>query len=268
MGLFGYNKRDFEKNTQKFKDHINKIAQLCSVGSIDKTGELQKLLVKSSAILERGTYQDGSREYQKIDEEIDELLGLIENAVSSQEWHLASSVASFLFETIDLCRAYGKICDTDKERKIKRVNAELLGKIGDLNEKKNEITSRQRKVASYAASLPHESREKYCLEYSSLENEKKAITELVERYISMYNTNTKYLDVMMKKHSFESLSPIKYDHLDTMKDILDGFGSEAEKAAPPQKAKKAEDTVVACAYCGYPSEPGARFCKNCGQPLK
>lgn len=264
MGLFGYNKRDFEKNTQKFKAQIGNITQLCTGTENNKIGDIIKYLTKAHALLTRCDYNESSRDYQKIDEEIYELLSRIEKAVLSKEWKLASSFAMLLCDRIHSSRTFGKIYGSDEERELERARAEITGKMYDLLDRAGVIDDQQAKILDAAASLPRDQRDKYELEYNSLEFEKASIKKSLDQYSIAYDKNLECLHAIQESELHRSM-----ELMDAVSGIISDIGDLINrKSNVPPKVKKVEETEVACAYCGYPSEPGARFCKNCGQPLK
>ena len=206
MGLFGYNERDFEKNTEKFKKKINKIAANSSYNSegsseITESVTLQsarydflKIMLAVITVLDGLTYNEQAKDYAFIDGEINKILNKIEKSVSKKQWNTAFAFCVLLYDEVDSCRKFGKNIYSKEKRKNKLQLAEIQAQIKNVINKMELVTARMDNIIDEenVISKDADARKKYELEFNSLQANFKELERELKHYEAMYESISSY----------------------------------------------------------------------------
>ena len=283
MGLFGYNKRDFEKNTEKFKKRIENIVTLVSDLTYNfmgkKRGSLMKYLSMCMEDLTIITYNEYGSDYKMIDKEINNILGNIEEALSKKEGGSAVGYAELLRDEISCCRRYGKnvFSDTDRKNKLRKI--EIILRLSDIAEKREAIANRKNEIIELVLKSSEEMIEKYGVEYDALCSEEENLAEQFRQYQELYKTHIDYMNALGNKKFADEINPdVLFGKVEDLKKELEEL--EASRSYRPSgfetlvdaRANKGEATPkneeVKCAYCGTTNNADQKYCQKCGQALK
>ena len=263
MGLFGYNKRDFEKNTEKFRLRINNIVAN-SIGDSSACHDFKKKMVSISVMLEGYTYNEYSKDYSFIDGEITKILDKIEGIVSKKEWNAAKAISELLYEDVDSCRRLGKNIFSEEKRKNKFQLAVISGKIQDTLDKMRDISMHMEKIVKDAlATSKNDIRQKYEVEYNALNAQLEELDKKIDHYETTYKSILIYDNALEIKKFYREFDD------NNRKEKLKQFVEEIDRAEAAKKASeesKPKETV--CAYCGSHNYAGEQHCKQCGQTLR
>lgn len=194
MGLFGYNRRDFEKNTQSFKQRIKamleafivKQAALPGGGDDFEKTSIYRMFIKFLSLVEvlfdNQSYRFDSREYKFIDSEIDKRLVAMENDIENNRMESLLVRMLFLIEETYAGRECGRNVLTSEEREAELVMAESLEKHSDgiLREEKN--AKRRREIITEAMKVDEKERGKLRPLYNELANEMKILENEIKSY--------------------------------------------------------------------------------------
>ena len=281
MGLFGYNKRDFEKNTEKFKKRIENIVALAPDFTKNFTGDKRSkfmgYLIRCANDLTIITYNEQGSDYEVIDKEINNILANIEEALSKKEGGSAVGYAELLYDEIDCCRRYGKNVFSNEEREAKWRKTVIVSKIADIIDRKEELAKRKEKILGVALKSSEEMMEKYKVEYDVLCSEEENLVQQLEQYHDLYKSHIAYMNALESKKITDKFNPDKlFGKIEDVKkelEALDGYGSSNFKTiVNDARANKGEATPkneeVKCSYCGSHNYAGEQYCKQCGQALE
>ena len=275
MGLFGYNKRDFEKNTEKFKKRIENIMTLGPYLG-EKNRLLIKLLngcVKDLTII---TYNEHGSDYEVIDKEINNILGNIEEALSKKEGGSAVGYAELLWDEIDCCRRYGKNAFSDTDRKAKLRKTVIISKLSDISQKREAISNQKEEIFKIALKSSDEMNKRYEVEYDALCREEENLSEQFRQCQELYKTHIAYMNAIESKKLADEINPdVLFGKVEDFRKELEasrsyipsGFENIVDARANKVEATPQNEEIT-CSYCGCHNYSGEQYCKQCGQALK
>ncbi len=188
MGLFGYNKKKFYKNTEVFKGELAEIVK--SVAGDRKTCGMLEAAIQS---LDLSLYPKKAdpKELEAIDARILTLIGKVRECIASQRQASAPGYAALLLSAVADSRTCGKERYTPEELQFLEEIARLPGFIGELVSRCEAIEKRRRDLVEQCYNLDKTS-EKYqnnLCEWRQLgvetEQLDKEIGELRKRYYQL-----------------------------------------------------------------------------------
>ena len=260
MGLFGYNKRDFEKNTEKFKKRIENIMHLDSNFAkdfADERSQLIRCLIRCANDLTNLTYNEHGSDYRMIDKEINKILGNIEEALSRKEGRSAVGYAELLYDEISCCRLYGKniFSDTDRQAKLRRTV--LISRLSDIAKKREAISNRKKEILKIASELSDEMRGKYKVEFDVLCSEDEKLEEQFIKCHELYQTHIAYMNAIENKKFADRISEL-FGTAEAIQKELEaskgsrpsGFESTVNEARENKGKATPENEEITCSYCG------------------
>jgi hypothetical protein len=284
MGLFGYNKRDFEKNTETFKSRLEEIMKSTDeISNLAKYG-FYRSLADCKRMLDEFRYNENGKDYKTIDKEINNIFGNIEEALAKKNWCYASGHMELLRDEIDYSRRYGKNVFSDAERKAKWRKTVIFAKITEITDRKEAIANQEREIFQNASKSSVEEMEKYKSEYDALCSEKEILTEELKQCEELYKAQVSYMNAMENQKFFSDLDPVKlfgtkeYAVEEFIKnpevfkyralglESLINLNEFEKELANAGKAPKREE--IKCARCGTANDAGKQYCEKCGQALK
>jgi hypothetical protein len=215
MGLFGYNKRVFEKNTEKFKKRIEVIKELsCALPiGIGYSGSHRSLingLTRCEEMMTKFTYQENGKDYEVIDKEINSILDDLEEVLSKKDERSAIFYIELLDDVLYQCRECGKNVFSDTELKAKRMEAVIRGKTLAIGDRKIAIERRKKEIFEKASKSSDEINEKYKIEYDALDIEEENLTTQLKQCEELYKAYTSYKNAKQIKDILQSSINLNY----------------------------------------------------------
>ena len=230
MGLFGYNEKDYNKNTEIFKDRLNNIMDGLMDRDLNTLG-VGKCITNITMLIDRVKYCKG-KDMERVDAEISKLLDAMESDAMKKRVSSILMRADLLCREIDESRRYGKNAFTDAERQAENTRAESLGHIHDSLDQLDAIEKRQKKLIDSAAGASDSQQQKLELEYNALEQQKKSLNQQVKMWTSRYNTAT---EVIAARQTAGAVGELEMAQVGNLKD----FEKEMAKAS-----KKLEEQIA------------------------
>ncbi len=192
FGFFGYNEKEYKKNSENFKKRIEDIMYNAADRGVSTFG-IGKSLTNLMRMIDNLPYNKRGKDYDAIDSEIDKILTAMENDVRQKRMASVVARADLLYRELDEGRRYGKNAFTPEERRAEASKAEALGHIHDQLNRQEQIDIRQKKIIELAAKASDAEQQKFRLEYNALEQEKQATVRNINMWTSTYNTAIKVI---------------------------------------------------------------------------
>ena len=204
MGLFGYNEKDYNKNSAIFKSRLQNIMEGLMDRDLNALG-VGKCLTNLTVLIDRINYCKG-KEMESVDQYISTIISDMESDAMKKRVSSILMRAEVLRRELDESRRYGKNALNEEERQAERTRAESLGHIHDALDQLDAIEKRQKKLIDMAASASDSQQQKLELEYNDLEQQKKSLNQQVKMWTSRYNTATK---VIQARHTAGSIKELE-----------------------------------------------------------
>ena len=237
MGLFGYGKSDFEKNTGVLKGRLERLVEnVYDMGS-DAIG-LGKTITSLILKLEKVSYVKGGKEAEAVDSYLAKLIEEMEQDAMKGNTPALIARAENLYNEINQSRRYGKSAFTDAERQAEDVRATSLGninnslnKLGEIEKKKEQLLNAGAKTTSAAE------RQKLGLMYNSLVAEEKTNNQAVKMWTSRYNSAIQVINARKTSGQIQEL---------TTAQVVDvkAFQKEMDRANQLLQKEMATDTDI------------------------
>ena len=192
MGLFGYNEKDYRKNTDLFKSRLENLMMNTMERGVSNAG-VGKCISNLMIMLDKLPYNKGGKELQKVDQEIDKIITAMENDAMKKRMSGVLMRADLLHRELDESRRFGKNAFTDAERQAEGTRADALGHIHDALNRQGEVEKRKKQLIEAAANASESQQQKYRLEYNTLDMESKQLSQTVTMWTSRYNAATKVI---------------------------------------------------------------------------
>lgn len=232
MGLFGYGKGDFEKNTGVFKQRVNNLLfdlhrlgnQEYGIGSV--LNAIIKTLDNVKYTKHNGKAQDA------IDERISKLIDSLEKDLQKKNAGSFSEHMRMLGEAVDDCRRYGEEAYTADELQAQESMATVKGYICDALNNKGEVDKSKQELLKKAKKLLTEGKkaeaQKLELEFNACVAKEEQLNERITAFSTQYNA-------LLKVSKIKERGQLAVE-MDAVKLIQ---GSEADFAREIQKANVA-----------------------------
>lgn len=230
MGLFGYNEKDYNKNSEIFKSRLQNIMDGLMDRDLNALG-VGKCLTSLTMLIDRIKYCKG-KDMERVDQEISKLLDAMESDAMKKRVSSILMRAEVLRRELDESRRYGKNAFNDAERQAENTRAESLGHIHDALDQLDAIEKKQKKLIDMAASASDSQQQKLELEYNALEQQKKSLNQQVKMWTSRYNTAT---EVIAARQTAGSIGELEMAQVGNLKE----FEKEMAKAS-----KKLEEQIA------------------------
>lgn len=191
MGLFGYGKGDYEKNTTAFKNRVNGLLMDLSRFGEQEFG-ISGVLFGIMNNLDKITYPKGKgKEQEAVDARISKLIDSMQQDLQKKNAASFSEHARMLADAIDNSRRYGKEADTPEQIQAQEGMANCKGQIGDaINEKaiierkKEELLKRAKKLLSEGKQAEAQ---KLNIEYNACVQNEKIADKKITAFSAQYN---------------------------------------------------------------------------------
>lgn len=191
MGLFGYNEKDYNKNSELFKSRLQNIMENVMDRGLNSLG-VGKCITNLMFLIDRIKYCKG-KDLQRVDQEIDKLITAMEGDAMKKRISSILMRADLLCRELDESRRFGRNAFTDAERQAENARADSLGHIHDALNELDAIAKKQKQLIDAAAGASDSQQQKYELEYNMLEQKKNSLNQTVKMWTSRYNTATEVI---------------------------------------------------------------------------
>ena len=232
MGLFGYGKGDFEKNTGIFKKRVNDLLfNMHRLGDQEYgIGPVLNLIIHT---LDDVKYKKQNNKAQDaIDERISKLIDSLEQDLQKKNAGSFSEHMRMLGEAVDDCRRYGQEAYTADELQAQESMATVKGYICDALNNKGEVDKAKETLLKKAKKLLSEGKkaeaQKLELEYNACVAKEERLNERITAFSTQYNALLKVSKIKERGQLASEMDAVK---------IIQG--SEADFAREIQKANVA-----------------------------
>ncbi len=207
MGLFGYGRKDFERNGVRMQTEIAALKE-----QIAKLGEgkgIDKALAVSERMLLEVEYPKGAngKELEAIDARIFALLKKIGDDLQNKKFELASTHAKMLHDAIAKSRKFGRECFSEEQLRTEEVLAETRERLRELLREREKLFARMKEIEHEADRLEENDPRFEALEkeYNGLETKREEIDRDMEFCIARYNSNVKLFNQYVRRVAYEEL---------------------------------------------------------------
>ena len=227
MGLFGYNEKNYNKNSGDFKERLDNIMTSLMERGLNTLG-VGKCITNLELMIDRLKYTKG-KDLERVDKEIDKLISAMEDDAMKKRISSVLMRADLLHRELDESRRYGKNAFTDAERQAENARADSLGHIHDALNELDVIEKRQKKLIDAAASVSESEQQKYELEYNALEKDKASLKRTVQMWTSRYNTATEVISSRKTAGQIGELEMTQVGDLKSFEKEMAEAGKKLEK---------------------------------------
>lgn len=245
MNIFGYNEKEYKKNTELFKARITNLYSNLTMRGI-KTVQAGNMLTSLIGVLDSFDYTKGSdgKVMRSIDQRIATIISRMEADAASKNVPKLILHAKILCDVISDSRSGGIEAKGDDYYENEEKMADCLGEIKNLNARKAEIAREKSRIMLERKRLEAigatEEIADLRIEYNDLDAEDKTHDMTIHSLREEYNTNRQIL--LRKKQStiFDDLASDKYSVMNE-KDVdkmLDKMAENVEKHNEKLASKK------------------------------
>ena len=226
MGLFGYNEKDYSKNTQLFKRRLQAILDNTQDRGVSNFG-VGKTIAGLMVMMDKIPYSKSGKEYKVVDEQIEKLLSSMEQDAMKKNMAGLTAHADLLHKELDESRRFGKNAFTDEERQAEEVRSTALGNIHDSLNRLGVIANKKEQLIQAGAKAATEAdRKKLGLEYNTLVAEEKSLNQIVGMWTSRYNSAIQVINARRTTGKIDALEAAQ---------VVNVRDFEKEMAKPNQK---------------------------------
>ena len=206
MGLFGYGKSDFDKNTGAMKTRLERLVSDVYEMGADATN-VGKTITRIILKLESVGFTKGGKDAEAVDSYISKLITAMEQDAMKGNTPALIARADNLYNELNQSRRYGKSAFTNDERQAEDVRATSLGNINNSLNRLGEIEKKKEYIINAAAKTnsPAE-REKYKLQYNSLVAEEKSANQAVQMWTTRYNSAIQVINARRTSGQIQELT--------------------------------------------------------------
>ncbi|MBE6555149.1 MAG: hypothetical protein E7663_02785 [Ruminococcaceae bacterium] len=260
MGLFGYNAKDYAKNTeimkQKIQDLWQRAMQYPGVGTALNTAMIKMQEFPKGA--------DG-KQLEQIDARIFKLIDQMMTDVQQESAGKLSAHANMLMAAVTKSRNYGKEAYPPEQLKAQEMMAECNANIEENLTQKEKIAKEMEAIINRAKKIQAENPnsaelQRLQLKYAQFNKEKDRIEQNLQLWVKQYNNTVRQLKVMEDGSVYDEISatnlqtPAQFAHMveqvsvklnkivedqTAIDDIASGY--EEEKSAGVRSTASADD---------------------------
>ena len=237
MGLFGYNEKDYAKNTGSFKSRLECIMNDVFEMGADASG-LGKTITMLMTKIDAVKFSKGGKEAESVDAYLDKLIGEMEQDAMKKNVPALVARAENLYNEINQSRRYGKSAFTDAERQAEDVRATSLGNINNSLNRLSQIEKEKERLLNAGAKTESTAeRQKIGLQYNSLDAEEKSVNQAVQMWTSRYNSAIQVINARKTSGQIQEL---------TTAQVVDvrSFQKEMDKANQLLQQEMGKDTEI------------------------
>ena len=237
MGLFGYNKKQFAKNTALMKDDVQeKMKKVYSIGDPMNVGALLNTVV---LILGKENYpaKAGGKTMEAIDARVFGLLEKIDADLQAKNLAKAYEHCLIVIGTLESERAFGKTVRSAEDMQLLEDMAEFKGQICNALDEKGKLSAKKDSLIAKARGTDKATQLKIKLEYDRLAKEERSCDAIVNMNVSRYNAA---LEVANTRKIGTAARQIESHQLVSPKE----FAREAAKYSEIIEREHAKDTEI------------------------
>ena len=187
MGLFGYRKKTFYKNTEMYKSKLHEI--FLRESKFKPEESLRDVIFNLIQLLDLVSFPQkaNSKVQRTIDNYIFHLIDELEAAVIENKKTIVLSLLSIMSDVISDCRRTGELSHLAQQNFHKEEKrAQYREEIESIIEQKEDITRKKHEILKEAVN-EREKTEKLRLEYSMLEEKEKHLDKTLKQLIEAYS---------------------------------------------------------------------------------
>lgn len=214
MGLFGYNEKDYRKNTEVFKGQLSNLQQNLFLRGI-RSPEAGQMISKLIITMDQFDFPKGknSKDQDAIDKRMADIISKMEADAVSKDTPKLILHANMLLEAIDN-RGLGIQTKTAQDYAKEEIMTDLLGQIQLIN--KNKLARQKRKEeimreADRLEALGMEENPDLEIEFNNLTMDDESDDMLLHSYREQYNQNYEILKREKQSTHFEKLANGNFD---------------------------------------------------------
>ncbi len=196
MGIFGYNAKDYEKNSAEFKNSIARLQRDCG-GQMEIGSMLNKVLME----IDKNEYphKANGKVLQAIDERIRGLISTMQTDIQRKEMAQCSQHAQMLLSAVRDSRKYGKEQSSREELESQEIMAQCLGSLNgfydeklDIEQKKKELIKEGQRATSQAVAA------KIKLQFDKFSIREREVDGQIVKLTERYNRNLELVQKMKR----------------------------------------------------------------------
>lgn len=222
MGLFGYNQKDYAKNTANFQKKIEDLRMLMLESGKEYFG-VGKVLDNASRWLGTIDYPSGAngKELEAVDKRILGLLDTLSSDIQREKPELVMVHAKMLADAVMKSRKFGKERLSAEELKAEEIVAETLAGLKQEMKHKASVEARMKEIERESERLAEDDPEfdELDQEYSDLEAELNQIKRTIEVYRKRHHVNIGIINMRKDGRVYEELPPTLASERDLDREI-------------------------------------------------
>ena len=187
MGLFGYNEKDYNKQSEDFKSRLQNIMENTYDRGVDNFG-VGKVIGGLMIMIDKIKYNKAGKDHKVVDQIISDLLTKMEEDAMNKRFSSLISRADNLRKELDQSRRYGKNAFTADERQAEDTMAKARGGIYDALNQLGEIEKKKAALIERASKVGDAERQKIKVDYNALDATAQRLNREVAAWTSRYNT--------------------------------------------------------------------------------
>ena len=202
MGLFGYGKGDYNKNTEQFK------AELLNFMMEGVGVEVARIINATITNLENNNYPEkcNNKALKAIDERIKKIIGLMKKDIQNKKAELLSAHASMLASAVADSRKFGKELLTPQELEAEEITAECKAQLFEILTVKEQNNAKMAELLEQAKRSPDKI-ERIKVEYNEIATRTANIDKQISVITTRHNTNIQILNARDIGKTYVALPP-------------------------------------------------------------
>ncbi len=222
MGLFGYNQKDFDKNTAAFQAEIDDLRELIIQSGRQDLG-VGKVLDLATRMLRDIQYPKNAngKALEAVDDRIRGLLQKIRDDIQNERPEQVSVHAKMLNDAIVKSRKFGKERLSAKEIEAEEIVAATEGELRAYIRKKTALYEQMKDIERESDRLADDDPEFDYLDkkYRNLEIQMKQIDRAIQVCTNRYNVNARIVNMREEGKVYEELPPVLANERDLDREI-------------------------------------------------
>lgn len=207
MGVFGYNKKDFDKNTANFANQLTKMA-----GEMIKYPAVGKLVNQAVIVFGQKPYEFESFNMKELAAVDTYLKGLIDDMrmdLQKGDAEMMKAHAQLLVHHVSKSRYYGKLAGDEEGLRAEKIAAETEGLLRSQFVQKDSIKEHMRELEEEADALDENDTgfDMLNLEYKKCKRELENVMVAINTYQNRYNANVEIMSARGMQSIYTALPP-------------------------------------------------------------
>lgn len=210
MGLFGFNEKDYKRNTARFTDALMELLQQASMNNMgEAAGECINGVIRWVARTDNFPSDANKKEVERIDKKIDEVLKLMVQDIQRQTSTGFAAHANILLNLVQKSRQFGKMSKSDKAMAAEEACAmsyaqleEDMGRQVAVEKKMADLKAKGARMQQGDPAL-----KLMAMQWEQLKRELDSVTADMNTHRGRYNANQKILELEHVQTVFKDMPP-------------------------------------------------------------